>query len=165
MKSPYVTLLLYVLLVSLRLRFLHATFLQRETQKTILARANISRQWIVPVPAAKISHKSNLSTEQLYSHWKSHQPKLLFPHSASKTVMKGFFGLGGLEIVVICVGVGVLLGPQKIGSMIRATGETASEFKVELSKVPDEFQKGYEEGQIEARSRKAKPIVPDDKMQ
>ena len=74
----------------------------------------------------------------------------------------GLFGLGGLEVAVICVGIGVVLGPQKIASLIRSTGETAGEFKNELSKVPDEFQKGYEEGQIEARSRKAKLITPDD---
>ena len=74
----------------------------------------------------------------------------------------GLFGLGGLEVAIICIGVGVVLGPQKIASLIRSTGETAGEFKNELSKVPDEFQKGYEEGQIEARSRKAKPITAVD---
>jgi Sec-independent protein translocase protein TatA len=82
--------------------------------------------------------------------------------SAINTQLMGLFGLGGLEIAIICVGVGVVLGPQKIASLIRASGETAGEFKNELSKVPDEFQKGYEEGQVEARSRKAKPITPVD---
>jgi Sec-independent protein translocase protein TatA len=45
---------------------------------------------------------------------------------------------------------------------MRATGETAGEFKKELSRVPDEFQKGYEESQVEVRSRKAKQITPID---
>jgi Sec-independent protein translocase protein TatA len=77
----------------------------------------------------------------------------------------GLFGLGGFEIAVICVGIGVVLGPQKIGDLLRSTGQTASEFKNELDKVPDEFQKGYEEGQIESRSRKAKPMVAPDTQQ
>lgn len=82
--------------------------------------------------------------------------------STLSTQLMGLFGLGGLEVAIICIGVGVVLGPQKIASLIRSTGETAGEFKNELSKVPDEFQKGYEEGQIEARSRKAKPITAVD---
>ena len=74
----------------------------------------------------------------------------------------GLFGLGGLEVAIICVAVGVVLGPEKIATLIRATGETAGEFKNELSKIPDNFEQGYEEGQVEARSRKAKPITPVD---
>lgn len=70
----------------------------------------------------------------------------------------GLFGLGALEIAVILIGVGVVLGPEKILDMIRSSGDTANEFKEELSKVPDEFKKGMEEGEIEARSRKAKVI-------
>jgi Sec-independent protein translocase protein TatA len=70
----------------------------------------------------------------------------------------GLFGLGGLEIAVILVGVGLVLGPEKIMDMMRSSGDTANEFKEELSKVPEEFKKGMEEGEIEARSRKARPI-------
>jgi Sec-independent protein translocase protein TatA len=84
--------------------------------------------------------------------------------SIANVQVMGLFGLGGLEVAVICVGIGIVLGPQTIGNLIRSTGKTASEYKTELSKVPDEFQKGYEEGQIDARSRKAKQMVlPDEK--
>lgn len=70
----------------------------------------------------------------------------------------GLFGLGGLEILVIIAGIGVVLGPEKILDMVRSSGDTAEDYKRELSKVPDEFKKGMEEGEIEARSRKAKVI-------
>jgi Sec-independent protein translocase protein TatA len=79
--------------------------------------------------------------------------------SISNVQVMGLFGLGGLEIAIICVGIGIVLGPQTIGNLLRSTGKTASEYKIELSKVPDEFRKGYEEGQVDARSRKAKPMV------
>jgi Sec-independent protein translocase protein TatA len=70
----------------------------------------------------------------------------------------GLFGLGGLEIAVILIGVGVVLGPERILEMVRSSGDTAEEYKKELSKVPDEFKKGMAEGEMEARSRKAKVI-------
>jgi Sec-independent protein translocase protein TatA len=70
----------------------------------------------------------------------------------------GLFGLGFVEILVIVVGVGVVLGPEKIVDMLKSSGSTAKEFKDELSRVPDEFQKGMAEGEMEARSRKARVI-------
>mmetsp|Transcript_8427 Transcript_8427/g.12658 ORF Transcript_8427/g.12658 Transcript_8427/m.12658 type:complete len:149 (+) Transcript_8427:102-548(+) len=64
------------------------------------------------------------------------------------------FGLGGPEIVVILIAVFFLLGPQKLAELGRDAGRAASDFK----DVPKEFQKGLEEGEIEARSRGAKPM-------
>lgn len=78
--------------------------------------------------------------------------------SVAMTQMMGFFGLGLGEIVIIVVGIGVLLGPEKLVEMIRSSGATAKEYKEELSKVPEEFKKGLEEGEMEARARKAKPM-------
>lgn len=72
--------------------------------------------------------------------------------------MGGLFGLGFGEIFLILVGIGVVLGPEKMKDMIRSSASTAGEFQTELSKVPEEFQKGLEEGEIEARSRKAKEV-------
>ena len=77
---------------------------------------------------------------------------------AAYTQMMGVFGLGVGEIVIILVGIGVLLGPEKLMELAQSSGDTANEFKDELAKVPGEFQKGVEEGEIEARSRKAKPV-------
>jgi Sec-independent protein translocase protein TatA len=72
--------------------------------------------------------------------------------------MMGLFGLGTGEIVLILIGIAVVLGPEKLIEMAKSSGDTANEFKEELSKIPDEFKKGMEEGEIEARSRKAKPM-------
>jgi Sec-independent protein translocase protein TatA len=70
----------------------------------------------------------------------------------------GVFGLGAVELLIIAVATAFILGPEKIVALLRSSGETANEFKEELSKVPDEFKKGLEEGEVEARSRKAKKI-------
>lgn len=78
--------------------------------------------------------------------------------SVASVQTMGLFGLGTLEILVILVGIGVVLGPEKIMEMVRSSGDTANEYKEELSKIPDEFKKGLEEGETEARSRKAKVI-------
>jgi Sec-independent protein translocase protein TatA len=75
-----------------------------------------------------------------------------------QTRLMGVFGLGFGEIAIIVVIAAFVLGPEKIGAILRSSGETANEFKEELSKVPDEFKKGLEEGEVEARSRKAKKI-------
>ena len=64
------------------------------------------------------------------------------------------FGLGGLEIAVILIAVFFVLGPQKLAEIGRDAGRAASDFK----DIPKEFQKGLEEGEIESRSRTAKPM-------
>jgi len=64
------------------------------------------------------------------------------------------FGLGAPEIVVILVIGAFLLGPQKIAELGREAGKAAGE----LREVPKEFQKGVEEGETEARSKKAKQM-------
>jgi len=78
--------------------------------------------------------------------------------SVASVQTMGLFGLGFLEIVVIVVAVGFLLGPEKIGELLRSGASTANEFKEELKNVPDEFKKGLEEGEENARARKAKPM-------
>jgi Sec-independent protein translocase protein TatA len=88
-------------------------------------------------------------------------PAVLHPaqrHSLVSTRLMGLFGLGTGEILLILIGIGVVLGPQKLLDMVRSSPQALSEYKDELSKIPEEFQKGMEEGEIEARSRKAKPI-------
>ena len=73
----------------------------------------------------------------------------------------GLFGLGFPEIALILVVLAFLLGPEALANLARDTGKTAGEFTDELKKVPEEFKKGLEEGEIEARSRKAKRIKPE----
>lgn len=79
-------------------------------------------------------------------------------HSLVPTQLMGLFGLGTGEIFLILIGIGIVLGPQKLLDMARSSPQILSEYKDELSKIPEEFQKGMEEGEIEARSRKAKPV-------
>ena len=66
----------------------------------------------------------------------------------------GLFGLGGFEIAIILVAGAFVLGPEKLGEISRGAGKMSSE----LTDIPKEFQKGLEEGEAEARSRKAKPM-------
>lgn len=70
----------------------------------------------------------------------------------------GIFGLGVGEIVVILVVVGFVLGPQNIGRLLRSSADRASALQEELEKVPEEFQKGMEEGESSVRARKARVI-------
>lgn len=78
-----------------------------------------------------------------------------------------FFGLGLPEIGVILIAGVVLLGPDKLGEMARSSGKMAAELKdefkdvpEELKKIPEEFKQGMEEGEINARARKAKAMEP-----
>ena len=68
--------------------------------------------------------------------------------------MMGFFGLGAPEIVLILVAGAFVLGPQKLAALGKEAGKMSSDFK----DVPQEFQKGFEEGEIEAKSRVAKKM-------
>jgi len=72
------------------------------------------------------------------------------------------FGLGLPEIGLILVIAFFLLGPQKIGELVKDSGKAAGELADELKNVPEEFQKGMEEGEMEARSRKARKIKHED---
>ena len=64
------------------------------------------------------------------------------------------FGLGAPELVVIAIAVLFVLGPEKLKDLARDAGETAKELK----EVPKQFKEGLEEGEIEAKSRKAKQM-------
>jgi sec-independent protein translocase protein TatA len=76
----------------------------------------------------------------------------------------GLFGLGLPEIAIIAVAVAFVVGPEKLGAIVRSSGETASKYTDELKNVPTEFQKGLQEGEQNVKSRKAKPMdrVPSD---
>lgn len=67
---------------------------------------------------------------------------------------QGLFGLGAPEIAIIVVAAAFALGPQKLASFGRDAGKLAAELK----EVPQEFKKGLAEGEIEAKSKKAKSM-------
>lgn len=82
--------------------------------------------------------------------------------SVANVQAMGLFGLGAPEIVVILVAVAFVVGPQQIGRMAgdfagKAKGEL-NEVPEELKRIPEEFMKGVEEGEISSRARNAKPM-------
>jgi sec-independent protein translocase protein TatA len=74
----------------------------------------------------------------------------------------GLFGLGAAEVAIILVIAAFVIGPQQIGNMAgNMAGKVKGEYDGlpdELKKIPSEFQKGFEEGSENARSRNAKQM-------
>ena len=77
----------------------------------------------------------------------------------SSTHLQSFFGLGPGELILIFLAGLIVIGPSKLLQFSKVAGKTAAGLGDEWSEIksiPEEFQKGMEEGEIEARSRKAK---------
>jgi Sec-independent protein translocase protein TatA len=82
----------------------------------------------------------------------------------SSTGLHSFFGLGPAEATIILVAGLFVLGPSKLLEYSRGIGEmtgksidgVGDEWRDGLSSIPEEFRKGLEEGEIDARGRKAK---------
>ena len=73
----------------------------------------------------------------------------------------GLFGLGTLEIIVILGAAAFLIGPQQLGKW---AGELKTDLPDDIKRIPEEFQKGVEEGEVASRARRAKPMdaLPDE---
>eukprot|EP00534_Pseudo-nitzschia_fraudulenta_P001411 CAMPEP_0201125180 /NCGR_PEP_ID=MMETSP0850-20130426/19735_1 /ASSEMBLY_ACC=CAM_ASM_000622 /TAXON_ID=183588 /ORGANISM="Pseudo-nitzschia fraudulenta, Strain WWA7" /LENGTH=86 /DNA_ID=CAMNT_0047393035 /DNA_START=255 /DNA_END=515 /DNA_ORIENTATION=- len=80
----------------------------------------------------------------------------------------GLFGLGGPEIAIILAVGAFVIGPQQLGNMLGSTaGNLKSEYSDlpdELKKIPEEFQKGFDESTENAKARNAKQMesLPDE---
>lgn len=85
--------------------------------------------------------------------------------SVAAVQTQGLFGLGGLEIAVILIVVAFIIGPEKLGSMVGGIKTSLDDVPDELKKIPEEFQKGLEEGEINARARNAKKMDPPRKKE
>ena len=79
------------------------------------------------------------------------------------TSLQSFFGLGPGELILIAIAGLLVVGPTKLLRLSKEAGEVAGKTTSglgdewdEIKSIPEEFQKGVEEGEIEARSRKAK---------
>jgi sec-independent protein translocase protein TatA len=70
---------------------------------------------------------------------------------------QGLFGLGIPEIVIISVAAIFVFSPQLLSSA-NNLGRDVGKLANDLKEVPTEFQKGLEEGEIEAKSRSAKSM-------
>merc|ERR1712071_278663 len=81
--------------------------------------------------------------------------------SMTSVATMSLFGLGAPELAIILIAGAFLLGPQKLAELGKDAGKIAGELK----DVPKEFQKGFDEGQIDAKSRVAKPADPVDKIE
>ncbi|KAL7495492.1 hypothetical protein ACHAWT_007693 [Skeletonema menzelii] len=78
---------------------------------------------------------------------------------SKSTQLHSLFGLGPAELAIIGIAAIFLIGPSKLTEFTRSAGEVAGKEAAawkELKNIPEEFQKGLEEGEIEGRSRKAK---------
>lgn len=81
------------------------------------------------------------------------------------TNLPSFFGLGPAELVIVAIAGLVLVGPSKLAEFSKEAGSVAGKTALgmgdewsDLKSIPEEFQKGVKEGEIEARSRKAKDM-------
>ena len=103
-------------------------------------------------------------------HAPSHPIKSITPQQPSRsnnptTALPSLFGLGPLELITIAFAGVLVIGPTKLAEMSRQAGQMAGksvedvkDAKVpeEWKAIPQEIKKGVEEGEIEARGRKAK---------
>lgn len=75
--------------------------------------------------------------------------------------MMGLFGLGAGELALILAAAAFIIGPQQLGSM---AGQLKGDLPDDLKKIPEEFQKGFEESTENSKARNAKQMeaLPDD---
>ena len=100
------------------------------------------------------SHPSLLSPNRLIDG-----SSAIIRSNKSSTQLHSLFGLGPAELAIIGIAAIFLIGPTKLTEFTRSAGEVAGKEAAawkELKNIPEEFQKGLEEGEIEGRSRKAK---------
>lgn len=117
--------------------------------------ANTASVGLVQKPSTHLSNGNTFVKHQGSSYiTKQHTCTQNYRRSVSPVQTMGLFGLGVPEIAIIAVAAVFVLGPENIGKLGREAGKMSSEFK----DIPAEFQKGIEEGEIEARSKRAKQM-------
>lgn len=106
---------------------------------------------------SKLGRSPPTFPNQGYHAEQRHSALMRQRRSLANVQAMGLFGLGGPEIAIIAIAAAFLIGPQKLGEM--AGGLTAQLDDLEdLKKIPEEFQKGVEEGEANARARNAKEM-------
>jgi len=94
------------------------------------------------------------------------------PPNRINTRLHSFFGFVPAELLVVAIAGLIFIGPSKLlqfskeaGSVAGKNGSGLGDEWSNLKAIPEEFQKGAEEGEVEARSRKAKDMdeVGDEK--
>mmetsp|Transcript_26230 Transcript_26230/g.55356 ORF Transcript_26230/g.55356 Transcript_26230/m.55356 type:complete len:185 (-) Transcript_26230:430-984(-) len=110
-----------------------------------------------------VTPSSSTTSSPLGQRHNNHLPIVRRSNRSTSTRLHSFFGLGPAELLIVAIAGLIVIGPSKLLQFSKeagsAAGKTASEFGDEwsdLKRIPGEFQKGVEEGEIEVRSRKAK---------
>ena len=63
---------------------------------------------------------------------------------------RGLFGLGTPEILIILIAGAFVIGPEKLGNIAGEFKSGLDDVPDEFKKIPEEFQKGVEEGETNA---------------
>ena len=114
--------------------------------------------------ATTFSSPINFSPPPIISTNRQHISTISNRRTAITTTrLQSFFGLGPGELILIAIAGLLVVGPTKLLRLSKEAGEVAGKTASglgdewdEIKSIPEEFQKGVEEGEIEARSRKAK---------
>ncbi|KAK1742057.1 hypothetical protein QTG54_007630 [Skeletonema marinoi] len=122
-----------------------------------------STAFIIPSSTTSSRHQSrspiNPTTSTIWPSSSPHHPSIINPTRSKSTQLHSLFGLGPAELAIIGIAAIFLIGPSKLTEFTRSAGEVAGKEAAawkEIKNIPEEFQKGLEEGEIEGRSKKAK---------
>ena len=117
-----------------------------------------------PIATTSFSSPINFSPPPIISTKRQHISTISSRRTTINTTrLQSFFGLGPGELILIAIAGLLVAGPTKLLRLSKEAGEVAGKTASglgnewdEIKSIPEEFQKGVEEGEIEARSRKAK---------
>lgn len=96
--------------------------------------------------------------------WEQQSVLIAGRRSVANVQTMGLFGLGGAEIAIVLAAVAFIIGPEQLGKM---AGQVKGDLPDDLKRIPEEFQKGFEESTENSRARNAKQMEapPDEKGQ
>jgi len=116
-----------------------------------------------PIATTSFSSPITFSQPPIISTNRHHISPISNRRTTTTTRLQSFFGLGPGELILIAIAGLLVVGPTKLLRLSKEAGEVAGKTASGLGNewdgiksIPEEFQKGVEEGEIEARSRKAK---------
>ena len=118
-----------------------------------------------PIQQLPIFHNHHSTSLIRRNHIISSSSSTTTTTTTTTTRLHSFFGLGPAEIAIVALASLVVIGPSKLLNFSKEAGNIAGktaaagfgeEWSEELKSIPEEFRKGVELGEIEARSRKAK---------
>lgn len=107
--------------------------------------------------------RTGLATNQRFENPNDFAQRVLAPHrkSVANVQTMGLFGLGAGELVIVLAAAAFIIGPENLGNM---AGQLKADVPDDLKRIPEEFQKGFEESTENSRARNAKQMeaVPEE---